>query len=46
MLTVQIRDAAKALAGMAEVEILCDADGLALLIQQVEPLKKGSPMCI
>lgn len=42
MLTVEIHDAAKAVEGMAEIEIFCDAEGLALLVQQLEHLKKGS----
>lgn len=42
MLTIEIRDAAKANASMAEVEIFCDAEGLELLTQQLEHLKKGS----
>ena len=42
MLTVEIRDAAKAAAGMAEIEIFCDAEGLALLLRQLEHLRKGS----
>ena len=35
MITVEIRDAEKASAGMAEVEIFCDAEGLALLFKQL-----------
>ncbi len=42
MITVEIRDAAKADAGIAEVEIFCDAEGLALFARQLEHLKKGS----
>ncbi len=42
MLTVQIRDAAKVLAVDAEVEILCDEGGLALLASQLEYLNHGS----
>ena len=41
MLTVEIRDAEKAAAGMAEVEIFCDSEGLALLFRQLEHLKKA-----
>jgi Immunity protein 32 len=42
MITVEIRDAEKASAGMAEVEIFCDAEGLTLLSKQLEHLKSGS----
>ena len=42
MLTIEIHDAEKAVAGKAEVEIFCDTEGLELLIRQLEHLKKGS----
>ena len=42
MITIEIRDADKAHEGMTEVEIFCDADGLALLAKQIEHLKSGS----
>ena len=42
MITIEIRDAAKATEGMTEVEIFCDAEGLALLLKQIEHLKSGS----
>lgn len=42
MLTVQIRDAGKVLVADAEVEILCDVEGLALLGRQLEHLNRGS----
>jgi hypothetical protein len=41
MLTVEIRDAAKARDGRAEVEIFCDREGLALLSRQLGLLKDG-----
>jgi immunity protein 32 of polymorphic toxin system len=41
MLTIEIRDAQRALDGAAEVEIFCDRDGLSLLIRQLELLKSG-----
>ena len=41
MLTVEIRDVERASAGGAEVEIFCDAEGLALLLHQLEHLKSG-----
>lgn len=41
MLTIEIRDAEKAVDGMAEVEMFGDADGLALLIRQIEQLMKA-----
>ena len=41
MVTVEIRDAAKTSAGMAEVEVFCDADGLAMLLKKLEHLKTG-----
>ncbi|MDH5669749.1 MAG: Imm32 family immunity protein [Nitrospira sp.] len=41
MLTVEIRDAEKTASGMAEVEIFCDANGLAMLSRQLEHLQKG-----
>ena len=42
MVTIEIRDAQKASAGMAEVEIFCDPEGLALLLKRLEHLKAGS----
>ena len=42
MITVEIKDAAKASEGLAEVEIFCDSEGLVLLSRQVEHLKAGS----
>ena len=42
MLTIEIRDAEKASAGMAEVEIFCDTEGLALLLRQLKHLQAGS----
>jgi hypothetical protein len=42
MITVEIRDAEQANKGMAEVEIFCDAEGLSLLIKQLEHLRRGS----
>ena len=42
MITVEIRDAEQASKGMAEVEIFCDAEGLSLLIKQLEHIKGGS----
>ncbi len=42
MITIELRDAAKAGEGMTEVEIFCDSEGLALLTKQLEHLKSGS----
>lgn len=42
MITIEIRDADKVNAGMAEVEIYCDTEGLSLLAKQIEHLKSGS----
>ncbi len=42
MITIELRDAAKAVDGMTEVEIVCDSDGLTLLSKQLEHLKSGS----
>jgi hypothetical protein len=42
MITVEMRDAEKASKGMTEIEIFCDAEGLALLSKQIEHLKSGS----
>ena len=42
MLTIEIRDAEKALAGMTEVEIFCDAEGLEILMGQLERLKSNA----
>ena len=42
MITIEIRDAEKANEGMAEIEIFCDAEGLALLSKKIEHLKSGS----
>jgi hypothetical protein len=42
MLTIEIRDAEKALAGGAEVEMYCDANGLDLLVKELNHLKQGS----
>ena len=42
MLTIEIRDAEKASMGEAEVEIFCDADGVALLLRHLGFLKTGS----
>lgn len=39
MITIELRDAAKAEDGMAEVEIFCDPEGLALLSKKLEHLK-------
>ena len=41
MLTVEIRDVEKGVS-KAEVEIFCDARGLALLTQQLEHLRQGA----
>jgi hypothetical protein len=38
MLTVEIRDAEKAGGGEAEVEVFCDAEGLAVLLRQLQHL--------
>ena len=42
MITIELRDVAKATEGMTEVEIFCDSEGLALLSRQLEHLKSGS----
>jgi|1185.fasta_scaffold577865_1 hypothetical protein len=42
MITIELRDAAKANEGSTEVEIFCDSEGLALLSKQLEHLKSGS----
>lgn len=42
MITIEIRDAENTSAGMAEIEIYCDADGLQALFKQLEHLKAGS----
>ena len=42
MITIELRDAAKAGEGKAEVEIFCDSEGLALLTKHLEHLKSGS----
>jgi Immunity protein 32 len=42
MITIELRDAAKAGDGMTEVEIFCDSEGLTLLSKQLEHLKFGS----
>jgi hypothetical protein len=42
MITIEIRDAEKVGAGMAEVEIFCDSDGLSMLLRQLEHLKSGA----
>jgi hypothetical protein len=42
MITIELRDAAKASEGVTEVEIFCDPEGLALLSKQIEHLKAGS----
>ncbi len=42
MLTVEMHDAVQAAAGNAEIEIFCDAEGLALLARQLDHLRKGS----
>lgn len=42
MMTIEVRDAARAEEGIAEVEIFCDPDGLAFLFKQLEHLKTGS----
>ena len=39
MLTVEIRDAEKAGAGEAEVEVFCDTEGLAALLRQLQHLQ-------
>ena len=41
MITIEIREAEKTKAGLAEVEIFCDAEGLALLQKQIEHLRAG-----
>jgi hypothetical protein len=40
MLTVEIRDAEMAGAGKAEVEVFFDAEGLAVLLRQLQHLQK------
>ncbi len=40
MLTIEIRDAEKASAGLAEVEIFCDSAGLSTLLRQLQQLQK------
>ena len=42
MITIEIRDAAKASEGRTEVEIFCDSEGLSLLLKQLEHLRAGS----
>lgn len=42
MLTVELRDAEKASAGMALVEIFGDEEGLELLMRELEQLKRGA----
>jgi hypothetical protein len=42
MITIEIRDAEKTSAGMAEVEIFCDAEGLEVMFKQLEHLRSGS----
>lgn len=42
MITVEIRDPEKINGGMAEVEVFCDAEGLSLLLKQLQHLKAGS----
>jgi hypothetical protein len=42
MLTIELRDAEKANAGMAEVEIFCESEGLTLLSKQIDALMSGS----
>lgn len=42
MLTIELRDAAKASEGMAEVEVFCDSEGLDLLARQIDSLRSGS----
>ena len=41
MLTVEIRDASKAVEGLAEVEIYCDLSGLEDLLRQIRFLESG-----
>jgi hypothetical protein len=42
MLTVEIRDPNDVRSGKAEIEIYCDAEGLATLFRYLEHLKAGS----
>ena len=41
MLTVELKDAPKVSAGLAEVEIYCDEQGLDELLRQLQYLKTG-----
>lgn len=42
MLTIEVRNAAQAASGTAEVEVFCDSKGLDLLMKQLNFLRAGS----